>query len=115
VRTVISMSQTTASSEPERPAKSSGHRVRAIVNWVVALLTLPAALFVMFVAFAFAMGTDRCASEYCARQGPLYHVFGMLLYGAPLVAVLAVVASFWTARRSWGHPNSVGHVGVFGH
>jgi hypothetical protein len=26
----------------------------------------------------------------------------MLFYGAPLVAVLAVIASFWTARRSWG-------------
>jgi hypothetical protein len=52
-------------------------------------------------AFAFAMGTDRCAYEYCARHGPPYHVFGMLFYGAPLVAVLAVIASFWTARRSW--------------
>jgi hypothetical protein len=26
----------------------------------------------------------------------------MLFYGAPLVAVLAVIASFWTPRRSWG-------------
>ena len=68
----------------------------------MALLTVPAALFVMLVAFAFAMGTDRCAYEYCARQGPPYHVFGMPFYGAPLVAVLAVIASFWTARRSWG-------------
>jgi hypothetical protein len=78
------------------------HRVRVSANWGLAVLTLPAALFVMAVGFAGAMGTDRCAYEDCARQGPPYLVFVLLFYGAPLVAVLSIVASFWTARRSWG-------------
>lgn len=82
--------------------KSSGHRVRPIVNWILALLTVPAALFVMVVGFAGAMGTDRCAYQDCARQGPPYLVFMLLFFGAPLVAALTIVASFRTAKRSWG-------------
>jgi hypothetical protein len=101
------MSQTRASAKPERPAspnvtKSSGHRARRIVNWILALLTVPAALFVMAVGFGAAMGTDRCAYEDCARQGPPYVVMTLLFYGAPLVAALTIVASFRTAKRSWG-------------
>jgi hypothetical protein len=69
------MSRTTASSEPERRAslnvtKGSGHLVRATVNWILTVLTVPAALIVIVVGFAGAMGTDRCAYEDCARQGP---------------------------------------------
>jgi uncharacterized membrane protein len=49
------------------------------------------------------MGTDRGAYEYCARLGPATsRLWRAALWCAPLVAVLAVVASFWTARRSWG-------------
>jgi hypothetical protein len=76
--------------------------VRAIVNWILALLTVPAALFVMVVGFAGAMGTDRCAYEDCPRQGPPYLVFMLLVFGAPLVAALTVIASFRTAKRGWG-------------
>jgi hypothetical protein len=78
------------------------HRVRVSANWVLAVLTVPAALFVMAVGFGGAMGTDRCAYEDCARRGPPFLVFMLLFYGAPLVAVLSIVASFRTARRSWG-------------
>jgi hypothetical protein len=46
------------------------HRVRLVVNWILAILTVPGALFVMLVGFAAAMGTDRCAYEDCPRQGP---------------------------------------------
>lgn len=80
----------------------SGHRVRATVNWILAVLTVPGALFVMLVGFAGAMSTDRCAYEDCTRQGPPYVVFVMLVYAAPLVAVLTVIASFRTAKRRWG-------------
>jgi hypothetical protein len=68
----------------------------------LALVTVPGGLVVMAFAFAAAMSTDRCAYEYCPRQGPPSPVFAMLFYGAPFVAVLTCVASFWTARRGWG-------------
>jgi hypothetical protein len=41
------------------------HRVRLVVNWILAVLTVPAALFVMLVGFAAAMSTDRCAYQDC--------------------------------------------------
>jgi hypothetical protein len=80
----------------------SGHRVRSVVNWILAVLTVPAALFVMLVGFAAAMGTDRCAYEDCPRQGPPYLVMTLLFFGAPLVSLLTIIVSVRTARRGWG-------------
>jgi hypothetical protein len=87
------MSQTTS---------RSGHRVRSVVNWILAVLTVPAALFVMLVGFGGAMGTDRCAYEDCPRQGPPFLVMTLLFFGAPLVSLLTIIASIRTAKRVWG-------------
>jgi hypothetical protein len=80
----------------------SGHRVRSVVNWILAVLTVPAALFVMLVGFAAAMGTDRCAYEDCPRQGPPYLVMTLLFFGAPSVSLFTIIASIRTAKRVWG-------------
>ena len=37
-----------------------------------------------------------------ARQGPGEFVFGLIMYGTPVVAVVAVALSFLTARRAQG-------------
>jgi len=78
------------------------HRVRLVVNWILAVLTVPGALFVLLFGFAAAMGTDRCAYEDCPRQGPPYLVMTLLFFGAPVVSLLTIIASTRTARRAWG-------------
>lgn len=80
----------------------SGHRVRSVVTWILALLTVPGALVVMLVAFGGAMGTDRCAYQDCPRQGPPVLVMILLFFGAPLVSLLTIIASIRTAKRGWG-------------
>ncbi|MDI3314146.1 MAG: hypothetical protein QJR12_07640 [Mycobacterium sp.] len=108
--TAISKSQTPASAEDQRAAYRNStnlreiylRRILTVLNWALALLSVPGALFVMVFAFAAVMSTDRCAYEYCPRQGPPSSIFVMLLYGGPFVAALTVVASFWTAKRGWG-------------
>jgi hypothetical protein len=61
-----------------------------VVNWILAILTVPGALFVMLVGFAAAMGTDRCAYEDCPRQGPPYLVMTLLFFGAPVISLLTI-------------------------
>jgi hypothetical protein len=46
------------------------------------------------------MSTAACSDKQCPNLGP--SGFGVLFYGAPVVAGLAVVISFFTARRRWG-------------
>ncbi len=71
-----------------------------MVNWVLALLTIPAAVGVVFVAVGSVMSTAGCAANAC--ESPSSFWFGVLIYGAPVVAAATVIASFFTARRRWG-------------
>jgi hypothetical protein len=73
-----------------------------VVNWILAVLTAPAALFVLLFGFAAAMGTDRCAYEDCPHMGPPVPVMTLLVFGAPLVSLVTIIASARTARRAWG-------------
>jgi hypothetical protein len=77
-------------------------RVRLWVNWGLALLTVVGAGIVMVVALASVMSTAACNDKACPDLGPSGISFDTLFYGAPVVAALAVVASFFTARRRWG-------------
>jgi hypothetical protein len=77
-------------------------RVRLWVNWGLALLTVVGAGIVMVVALASVMSTAACNDKACPNLGPNWISFDTLFYGAPVVAALAVVASFFTARRRWG-------------
>ena len=91
--------------EPDRPAYRTeirAQRKTAVLNWMLAVLTVPAALVVFIFGFAAAMSTDRCADVDCAHQGPGVVTFGVLWYGGPIVAMATVVASFFTAKRGWG-------------
>jgi hypothetical protein len=77
-------------------------RVRLWMNWAMALLTVVGAGIVMVVALGSVMSTAACSDKACPNLGPNGISFDTLFYGAPVVAALAVVASFFTARRRWG-------------
>jgi hypothetical protein len=72
------------------------------LNWVLALCTLPAAAAVIGYAFLQVMGTAACSDQTCPRLGPGEFGFTLIVYGAPVVAVLAVLLSFVTARKPRG-------------
>ncbi|HXO12059.1 MAG TPA: hypothetical protein VN871_06820, partial [Mycobacterium sp.] len=77
-------------------------RVRLWMNWALALLTVVGAGLVMAFAMVSVMSTAACSDKACPNLGPNGISFDTLFYGAPVVAGLAVVASFFTARRRWG-------------
>ncbi|MBI3689811.1 MAG: hypothetical protein HY239_03835 [Mycolicibacterium aromaticivorans] len=73
------------------------------LNWFLALLTIPAAVVVMFIAFGAVMGIARCTdTTACPHMGPGEFWFGILAYGPPVVALLTIVASVFTANRRYG-------------
>jgi hypothetical protein len=74
----------------------------AWVNWALALLTVPAAALVMIFDVGAAMSTAACSGAQCPALGPHGLVYGVLLYGAPAIAALTIVASFFTATHRRG-------------
>jgi hypothetical protein len=74
---------------------------RAIANWALALLTVPAAALIMVFAVGAAMSFAACSAQ-CPNLGPDGIVYGVLFYGAPVIAGLTIVASFFTAFRRRG-------------
>jgi hypothetical protein len=75
---------------------------RAWVNWALALLTAPAAALVMIFAIGAAMSIAACSDVHCPHLGPSGLVYGVLFYGAPVVAASTLVVSFFTATRRRG-------------
>ncbi len=77
-------------------ARSSG------LNWALALLTIPGAALVMLFAVGQVMGTTGCTDELCRHTGPGEFWFGVLSYGAPVVALVTIGLSFFTAKKRFG-------------
>jgi hypothetical protein len=77
-------------------------RTARVVNWLLALATVPAAIAVVVFLYMQILGTAGCNHQPCPRQGPGELGFTLIQYGAPAVAVAAVVLSFFTARRRAG-------------
>jgi len=73
-----------------------------IVNWVLALATIPGAVAVVVFLYMQVLGTAGCNDQPCPRQGPGELGFTLIQYGAPVVAAVAVVLSFFTARSRGG-------------
>jgi hypothetical protein len=72
------------------------------LNWTLALLTIPGAAAVVIYSYLQVLSTAACTGAPCAQQGPGETVFGLIMYGTPVVPVLAVGLSFFTARRARG-------------
>lgn len=90
----------------EQPAAASdagrGKRLRFWMNWALALLTVVGAGIVMVFALGAVMSTAACSDKQCPNLGPNGISFDVLFYGAPVVAVLTIIVSFFTAQRPWG-------------
>lgn len=79
-----------------------GRNVWPWVNWGLALATVPAAAIVMLFALGAVMSTDGCSGGSCPHLGRGGIDFGVAFYGAPVVAFVVLVISFFTAKRRRG-------------
>lgn len=81
-----------------------GHprRVWPWINWGLALTMVPAAAIVMLFALGAVMSTDGCSGGNCPNLGRGGIDFGVAFYGAPVVAVVVLVISFFTAKSRRG-------------
>jgi hypothetical protein len=77
-------------------------RIQPWVNWTLALLTVPGAGLVFLFGMGAVMSIAGCSDHACRHQGPGEFWFGVLFYGAPVVPVIAIVLSFFTAARDRG-------------
>jgi hypothetical protein len=75
-------------------------RSRLWTNWLLALSTIVGAAAVQLFAMGAVMSTAACSNPNCPK--PSGFVYGLLTYGAPVVAVLAIVVSFFTAGHRRG-------------
>lgn len=78
------------------------HRGRTFWNWTAAILALIASLAVVVFAYVSVIGTAACTDGTCGGTGPSETAFGLVLYATPIVGALAVLASFFTAKRTKG-------------
>ena len=85
------------------PAQGEGRgHVWPWINWGLALTTVPAAAIVMLFALGAVMSTDGCSDRQCPNLGHGGIDFGVAFYGAPVVALIVIVISFFTAKRRGG-------------
>jgi hypothetical protein len=82
---------------PERTGRGT-----VVTNWVLALLTIPAAAAAMVFAYGEVLGTAGCSVQACDHL-PSEAGYTVMLYAPPVVAVIAVVLAFFTARRPRGY------------
>ena len=54
-----------------------------IVNWVLALATIPGAVAVVVFLYMQVLGTAGCNDQPCPRQGPGEPRFTLIQYGPP--------------------------------
>ena len=91
-----------SATHPARGDGGPGRNVWPWVNWGLALSTVPAAAIVMLFALGAVMSTDGCSGRSCPNLGRGGIDFGVAFYGAPVVAVVIIVISFFTAKRRGG-------------
>ena len=78
------------------------HPARSVINWVLAILTVPGAAVVVAAAYIHVLGSAGCSPDACGRLGPGPVLFAVITDGAPVVAVVAIALSFVTARHRFG-------------
>lgn len=73
---------------------------RTTLNWILAVATVPAAIGIVGLVYLQIMGTAGCGPGPCPTMDEA--TFTLIEFGVPAVAVLAIVVSFFTARRRGG-------------
>lgn len=84
----------------ETPTRHSGSTTRTVANWVLSVAAVPAAVAIVVALYGQILGTAGCSPGSCATLSE--NSFTLIQYGVPVVAVLTVVASFFTARKRGG-------------
>ncbi len=95
----------TVGSPATESARGDDHRDERFwprVNWGLAICTVPAAAMVMLFALGAAMSTDACSDKACPNLGRGGIDFNVAFYGAPVVAFVVIVLSFFTAKHRGG-------------
>lgn len=82
--------------------KRRDERVWPWVNWGLAICTVPGAALVMLFALGAVMSTDACNEPHAQIWVAGGIDFGVVFYGAPVVAFVVIVLSFFTAKRRGG-------------
>lgn len=85
------------------PVEHRHQWTRMWVNWLLALLVAGGAAGVMVSAKGAVLSIAACSTVECPDLGPGGVVFGVLYYAAPVIAVLTILTSFWTAERRRGY------------
>ena len=81
---------------------NGGRRIRIPVTWVLVVLTIPAAVAVFLYGMGAVMSMAGCTGDVCADKGPGEFWFGILFYGAPVVPIVTIAVSIFTARMRYG-------------
>ncbi|MGV0741572.1 hypothetical protein [Mycolicibacterium sp. XJ870] len=77
-------------------------RFRLSTTWLLALLTIPAAIAVFLYGMGAVMSIAGCPGDTCADAGPGEFWFGILFYGAPVIPIVTIAVTLFTARLRWG-------------
>jgi hypothetical protein len=94
--------QTEATTHTEASSDSRGAKIRPWVNWTLALLTVPAAVGVVLFGLGVFMSYAACSDQPCPPRAPSGIWLEAVWFGSPVVAGLAMIISFFTARRRHG-------------
>jgi len=73
-----------------------------VLNWALALGTVLGAIAVEIYAYVRVLGMAACSDEACPNLGPGEVGYSIIVYGAPVVAVIAIALSVVTANRRRG-------------
>lgn len=91
-----------SAAEPARGESRPGGDVWPWVSWGLAVTSVPAAAIVMLFALGAVMSIDACSDRQCPDLGRGGIDFGVAFYGAPAVALVVILISFFTAKRRGG-------------
>ncbi|BBZ41992.1 hypothetical protein [Mycobacterium conspicuum] len=97
----LTIDQRAGATEPAQGSRRHRGDVWPWVNWGLALTTVPAAAIVMLFALGAVMSTDACTDHSCPGLDKGIN-FGVAFYGAPAVALVVILVSFFTAKRRGG-------------
>lgn len=86
----------------QRGSNRQHRRTRLWVNWSLALLTAVGSPIVMVYAIGAVMSTAACSDVTCPSIGPSGISWSVVFYGAPVIAAVTILVSFFTASRRWG-------------
>jgi hypothetical protein len=94
--------QTKTTKHAEEPSDAGAARIHVWVNWILALLTIPAAVVVVIFGLGVVMSYAACSGQRCPQQGTGGLWLDILWFGSPVVAGLTIVISLFTSRRRRG-------------